>query len=119
MIGFEHIDAGEDRPVAILPAPRARERLIVAGDLRDQLVVICPYAQRSRYGCGYCRANRSDVGRPVGMNGVGHYHDARIVRWINPDRCAGEAGVTDRTHGKKFTAVARVWGIDVPSEGAK
>ena len=121
VVGLEHIDSGLHRSVAGGDAAGRGLGLVVSGDAFPAQFIF--FADGERKGRGHggrdLGAQRHHASLPAGMYGAGQQDDVGAGGGIDPDRCAGESGVAERSHGEKVAAIAGKRRIDVPAEASQ
>src|ERR1700722_10666760 len=87
---FQHVDAGGDGSIAVVPQALTGDGFVVAGQPGNQSSVIrMELGPRGHY-VGDCSADGVDAGRSVGINGGRHKDDISIAGWVHPDGGSSE-----------------------------
>ncbi len=120
-VGLKHVDPGLDFAIARVEAMRGHQRLVVAGDAGHSQLVLLGDGEVEARSDGGCNSRSQGNHRVAAarMHGVGEKNDVGVGDRVNPQRCAGEAGVAEGTDGEQFAAVGGKGRVDVPSEPAQ
>ena len=121
VVGLEHVDSGLHGSVARRHAAGSGLGFVVSGDaLPAQFVFLGDGEWQGRGDRGRnLGAQRDRASLPARMDGIGQQNDVSLGRGIDPQRCAGEAGVPERSHRQKIAAIAGKGRINVPAEAAQ
>ena len=92
---LQHIDAGRDLSIAVVPKTLTGDGFVVAGQLGNQTSVIRPEFHPGGHHICDRAADGVDAGGPVGINGVGHKDDIGIAGRVHPDGGSSEPGMTE------------------------